>query len=249
MLKHERLFKILSIINEQGFVNNKTLMESLNVSDMTIRRDLDELANEGKIIRIHGGAQSMQKSELSHLEKKEINIEEKKEAAILANSLIDEYDSIFLGPGTTLEFLAEEIKTKNIRILTNSLPIFESLQKLETDYEIYLIGGMYRKRTGAFIGALAEEALSNLKIDKAFIGVNGINNATLYNANIEEGRAHQIILNNASQKIIVADYNKINKDDFYGFYSLNDIDLLVTNPSDAATKLQQENPDIHIITK
>lgn len=132
MLKNERFKKILELIEIEGIITVKDIMNNLKVSDMTVRRDLSELDSLGKLKRIHGGAQSLSRyktEELSHLEKKDININEKKEAAQFAVQFIQKNDTIFLGPGTTIELLAAHIHSPDIRIVTNSLPVFNILSR------------------------------------------------------------------------------------------------------------------------
>lgn len=232
MLKSERLQTILDLIELNGTVTVKDIMDKLSVSDMTVRRDLTELDKLGKLKRVHGGAQSLslyQREELSHLEKKEINIAEKKEAATYAAQFIQENDTVFLGPGTTIELLAASITCSNVRIVTNSLPVFNILQNKEESYEIYLTGGSYRKRTGAFVGSITNDVLKKLKVGKAFISVNGINNDSIMTANVEEGLTQQLVLDNSQERYIVLDHHKFNKEDFYGFYSLNEITGVITD--------------------
>ena len=93
-----------------------------------------------------------------------------------------------------------------------------------------LVGGNYRQRSGAFIGGLANDTLGELKFNKAFVGVNGIHNESMMTANTEEGTSQSVALNNAKEKIVLADKFKINRDDFYQFYNLYDVDRLITNP-------------------
>ena len=107
MLKKERLVKIAHKVNQNGIITIQEIMDELGVSDMTARRDLDELEKSGKLLRVHGGAQSLSFSmdhELSHIEKSSVQIEEKKRIAHKAATLISEGESIFLGPGTTIQF-------------------------------------------------------------------------------------------------------------------------------------------------
>lgn len=108
MLKRERLLTIMEKVNANGFITVTDIMESLRVSDMTARRNLDELARAGKLVRIRGGAQSIsmpQKLERSNTEKLTVQIEAKKEIARYASQLINDGETIFIGPGTTLECL------------------------------------------------------------------------------------------------------------------------------------------------
>lgn len=222
----------MEILNSSGVITVKSIVHRLNVSDMTVRRDLDELAKNGRVIRIHGGAQSLshyKSEELSHIEKQEIHISEKLAVAEAASHFIDEGDSIFLGPGTTIEMIVKFIHVSSLRIVTNSLPVFNLLEEKNGNFDTYLIGGSYRKKTGAFVGNIANEVINKLKVGKAFIGVNGINNNSVFTANIEEGSIQNLVLNNAKNRYIVCDYHKFDKEDFYEFYQLTKVDKVITN--------------------
>ena len=219
MLKKERLLILTEIVNQEGIITVADIVKQLNVSDMTVRRDLDELDKAGKILRIHGGAQSISYAldqELSHTEKQEVQKEEKKAIAKLAASYVEDGDTIFLGPGTTIEILASYLGGKKIRIITNSYPVFENLRQYDTA-DIIMIGGDYRKNTGAFFGPIANDNLKKLKFSKCFISA------------MAEGETQNIALNNSRTKYLLADNKKFNRDDFYNFYNLHDIDHLVTD--------------------
>ncbi|MGO3838565.1 MAG: DeoR/GlpR family DNA-binding transcription regulator [Vagococcus sp.] len=240
MLKSERLSKIIELVNKEGVISATRLIETLNVSDMTIRRDLDELDALGKLVRVHGGAQSINYQkliELSHDEKKEIHINEKINAARKAAQCISEDETIFFGPGTTIETIVDYLEVTNLRVITNSLSVFEKFQNKDKDYEIYLIGGNYRKKTRTFVGSIANEMLKNLKFDKSFIGVNGISETEISTYNIEEGSSQRIALDNSVMKIIVADHYKLDKEDFYQFYGLDDIDRIITDDNISSEQL------------
>ncbi|GBG93665.1 DeoR family transcriptional regulator [Ligilactobacillus salitolerans] len=232
MLKRERLMMIKRLVQEKGIVTVKEMIDRLGVSDMTVRRDLDELAQGGNLVRVHGGAQSIassEENELSHGEKREIHLDEKKQIAKRASQMVQPGDTIYIGPGTTQELIENYLPDNiNIRVVTNSLPIFQAW-KNKGNVDLILVGGTYRKRSETFIGGLTNDTLANLKFNKAFVGVNGIHNESIMTANTEEGIAQTVALNNAHEKIILADQYKINRDDFYQFYNLYDVDCLVTN--------------------
>lgn len=231
MLKKERLLRIIEIIDQRGIVTVNELIDYLDVSDMTIRRDLDELESSGKLLRIHGGAQSLTYSatqELSHNEKTTIQIDEKKEVAKLAAKSIEDNETLFLGPGTTIELLAHELTNRKVRVITNNLPVFDILQQNDT-VDVSLIGGDYRKNTKALVGPIANMMLKKLNFSKAFISSNGVHNEEISTYSIEEGELQQIALNNAHQKYLLIDNFKFNRDDFYVFYNLHDIDYVVTD--------------------
>jgi len=231
MLKKERLFTIVEMVNKKGILTVNEIINQLDVSDMTVRRDLDELEKSGKLLRIHGGAQSLSYTldqELSHTEKATLQIQEKKEIAAAAASLIHEGETIFLGPGTTIELLATHLLNKKIRIITNNYPVFDILAQADGP-EILLIGGDFRKNTGAFVGPITNDNLRRLKFTKAFISSNGVHNEAISTYSTEEGEAQQIALNNSRKKYLLVDNKKFNRDDFYVFYNLHDFDLLITD--------------------
>lgn len=233
-MKRNRLLTILEEVNKHDTVKISDLIQKLNVSDMTVRRDLDELASSGKIIRLHGGAQSVKSGilyEASHVEKRELHIEEKRMIAQMAAAEIQDGETIFIGPGTTLEQLASYITVNHLRVVTNSLPVFERFQKEKPHIELILTGGNFRQRSGAFVGGLTNETIERLKFNRAFVGVNGIRNESIMTADTEEGQTQKTALNNAQVKYILTDHHKLNKDDFYQFYNLYDIDYLITNYS------------------
>lgn len=233
MLKRERLNTILQMVNEKGIVDTAEIIEKLGVSDMTIRRDLDELERNGKLVRIRGGAQLIDYNidyELSHLQKSTVKVHEKMEIARYAASLIQDQETIFLGPGTTIELLASLIAERNIRVVTPSLPAFEAL-KDSFDDRILLIGGAYRSTTGSFVGPLANKVLKNLKFSKAFISCNGIADDEITTSSMAEGELQALACRNAKETYLLADSHKFNREDFYVYYHLYNIDELITDSS------------------
>lgn len=232
MLKSERLKTILQVVKTQKFVTVDELARALKVSDMTIRRDLNELHKANKILRIHGGAQLLSdqtRTEKSYQQKREIHSKEKYEVAKRACNLIHENDSIYVGPGTTLELLVTNLKVKHLRIVTNSLPVFEAAKDSMNDYELIMVGGSYRRISGAFVGALANNELKTMSFSVGFVGVNGINDTSLTTANLEEGQTEGIGLDHSQIKFVVADYTKLDHSDFHQFYDLRNVDGLITN--------------------
>lgn len=232
MLKSERLKTILQVVKTQKFVTVDELARALKVSDMTIRRDLNELHKANKILRIHGGAQLLSdqiRTEKSYQQKREIHSKEKYEVAKRACNLIHENDSIYVGPGTTLELLVANLKVKHLRIVTNSLPVFEAAKDNMNDYDLIMVGGSYRRISGAFVGALANNELKAMSFSVGFVGVNGINDTSLTTANLEEGQTEGIGLDRSQIKFVVADYTKLDHSDFHQFYDLRNVDGLITN--------------------
>ena len=232
MIKAERQDKVRQLLEEQGTVSVKEISDALGVSDMTIRRDLEELASLGEIERVHGGARSAQsrphamlRHEYSHSEKRTKHAEEKLQ--------IEEGSTIFLGTGTTVEQMASMLPAFRLRIVTNSLSVFNLLEARE-DCELCLVGGVYRRRTAAFVGPTAEDTLRALGIDAAFIGANGILDGDVSTSNMEEGRIQQLAFSKADSRYLIADSSKIGKRDFYTFCRLDSLDAVVCEPGIAA---------------
>uniref|UniRef100_UPI003F68E351 DeoR/GlpR family DNA-binding transcription regulator n=1 Tax=Streptococcus pluranimalium TaxID=82348 RepID=UPI003F68E351 len=241
MIKKERLLKILEEVNKKGVININDIVAKLEVSDMTIRRDLAELEKEGKLLRIHGGAQSIESgipTERSNTEKQSLQTVEKEEIACLAASLVHEGETLFIGPGTTLEAFARKLTKRRIRVITNSLPIFDILKDSKS-IDLILLGGEYRPITGAFVGSLTNKSLGNLSFSKAFVSANGIHNNNISTYSENEGLVQQIALEKAMKKYLLLDNSKFNKFDFYDFYTLDNIDYLLT---DTQTTPKQMEP-------
>lgn len=231
MLKVERLDKILEMFNENNVIKISEISKLLDVSEMTVRRDLKILEERGYVTCIYGGAKKKESGifrELSHNEKKYIMVEEKKHIAEVAASLIEENDIVFIGPGTTNEFIYDYLNISYAKIITNSISVFSKFVN-DKRFELILVGGRIRSRTGAFVGSFANEILSKIKVKLAFVGANGISENYITNSNEEEGVCQQIILNNASERYILCDCGKFDKEDFYRFYNLEDVTAIVTD--------------------
>lgn len=243
-MRDKRHKEILHHLDNSNWQTVKYLSEKLKVSEMTIRRDLNELEENNLIVRLHGGAKIapiLPETEMSHENKKMINIELKENIAIkIAKEVLDN-ELIFLGAGTTIELACKYLYSKNLKIVTNSLPVFLNFQHSES-VEVILIGGHFRKRTNSFAGAIADQGLKNIRFSKAFIGVNAIDGKSITNYNQEEGSTQQLALENAQTKYIVADHTKLDKVDFYHFFNLNEADyLIVDDQIDDSTREKYSN--------
>ncbi|MDY4760511.1 DeoR/GlpR family DNA-binding transcription regulator [Streptococcus thoraltensis] len=235
MKKKERHEKILDILKVDGVIKVKDIIAEMNISDMTARRDLDTLANDGLLIRTHGGAQFLNHSneteeghEKTHTEKKVLQTNEKKQVARAASKIIKDGETVFIGPGTTLEHLAVELKNRNIRVITNSLPVFLILHP-SSSVDLILIGGECREITGAFVGSIAVNNLKSLSFSKAFVSANAVFNNSIATYSDVEGDIQKIALDNSVEKILLVDSSKFDGYDFYNFYDLNRMDLIVTD--------------------
>lgn len=253
MIKAERQDRIAELLGERGSASVKDIAAVLDVSDMTIRRDLEEMSARGEIVRLHGGArssvqrkQSMLRHEYSHAEKRRKRAKEKLAVARRAVSLIESDSTVFLGAGTTVEQMASLLPPCRLRIVTNSLSVFNLIESNPL-FDLCLVGGMYRPRTGAFVGPLAEDAISKLGLDIAFIGANGVYGNDISTSNAEEGRFQQLAFDKADARFLVVDSEKVGKRDFFTFYHLSKLDALICEDTISSEALQMMSEFVKVI--
>ena len=209
MLKTERKQLILEELNQHHVVSLEKLVSLLETSESTVRRDLDELEAENKLRRIHGGAElphSLQQEE-SIQEKSVKNLQEKKLLAHKAVSLIKEKDVIFIDAGTTTAFLIKELSNKDITVVTNS--IHHAVQLVEKQIPTVMVGGSVKMTTDASIGGVALNQINQLHFDRAFIGMNGVDENYYTTPDMEEGAVKRAILENAKQTYVLVDASKV----------------------------------------
>ena len=209
MLKTERKQLILEELQEHHVVSLEKLVSLLETSESTVRRDLDELEAENKLRRIHGGAElphSLQQEE-SIQEKSVKNLQEKKLLAHKAVSLIKEKDVIFIDAGTTTAFLIKELSNKDITVVTNS--IHHAVQLVEKQIPTVMVGGSVKMTTDASIGGVALNQINQLHFDRAFIGMNGVDENYYTTPDMEESAVKRAILENAKQTYVLVDASKV----------------------------------------
>lgn len=211
MLAKERLSKITRRVNEQGSATAQELMEYLDASESTIRRDLNALDEAGEIIKVHGGAMSVNTSFKMHddeiADRRIINIEEKKLIAQYAASLIKEDDFVFIDAGTTTEFIIDYITEKNAVYVTNA--VNHACKLSHMGCEVYLVGGRLKSATEAIVGAETLETLSKYNFTIGFWGTNGINKKSGFTTpDREEAGIKRMSFINCKKRYIVSDSSK-----------------------------------------
>ena len=231
-MKEKRIDAILQILEKNNFVTGNELSKELNVAESTVRRDLQNMENMGLLTRIHGGAVKKKNgiiSEISYLQRKEINLQLKIQIAKKAVSLISDNDVFFLGPGTTSEIIMKYLKTKNNIIITNSFNIFSKYSTGGGDKKLVITPGIMRPETGAVVGTFTNDFLGKLHVDIAFSGANCLNKGQVMSSSEDEGTAQATILNNAKKKYILTDHSKFDIKSFFTFFSLKNLDAIITD--------------------
>jgi len=238
----ERKDKILDIIHQKGRVTVDELVQMFEVSGATIRRDLEFLERQGLITRAHGGAISKRRVALEpdYFEEKQRFLKEKKRIAHEAAKLVEEGEVIFLEASTTVLQMANFITDKrSLTVVTNSLEIAQELRRGE-GINLIVIGGTLRKRTNSLIGPLAELSLSQIRFDKAFIGISALEPSLgVTTPTLEEAQTKKEIVKAADQIIALSDRSKFGEQNFAFVMPVEKIDILITD-SGISSELRQE---------
>lgn len=229
---NERHQEILILLDRKKHLSVQKLSETLNVSLVTIRKDLTILENEGYLYRTHGGAskKSRYAFEQSVIEKENINVEQKYKIAQKALSYIKENDFILLASGTTIHYLARIIQDfENLTVLTSSLRVAIELCKKPKINTIQL-GGDVRKSSTSVVGSISESILNQFSCNKLFLGIDGIDiDFGISTSNAAEAHLNNIMIERADKVYILADSSKINKRGFGKICDINKIDVLITD--------------------
>ncbi|WEV38920.1 DeoR/GlpR family DNA-binding transcription regulator [Lactobacillus sp. ESL0731] len=244
-LQEKRLTEINNILSKTGFMTTVDIAKNLQVSPMTIRRDLKRLEEQGKITRIYGGAQSNNQTESTTNEKLKKNIVEKKEIAKLLANEITNNSTIFLGAGTTLLMAVPLLIPKNLTFVTNSLPAFNEINK--SDCRLLLTGGELHRNTEEFLGEKAENIFNGLNLDYALCSTNGISENRVTTSTIPEGNIQNIAIAHSEKSFVVADHTKLDHSDIITFQKLDKFDCLVTDPEIENEKVKKYSKYIKMI--
>lgn len=230
-IERKRIIKNYIQENLQVEVSNLSLM--LNVSEVTIRRDLEKLEEEGYLTRTHGGAVLNQKREYSDLLMEEGNTSNYHEISDVAVQMIADGDIIMLTNGTINRFIAKKLSNKNnITVLTNDITIATELSS-EKSIKTVLLGGDVDARYNAVFGTLTIETLQKFFVSKLFIEIDGITkDLVLTVSSLDMASLIQQASKNASESIILFTADAFSKNSFYRVGDTEQIgDKVITNSS------------------
>lgn len=240
----ERRAQIADLIKQQRTVKNAELMERFGISIETVRRDLDYLEKQGVLRKVYGGAvvSELMNSEPEYASRAKINHLQKEKIAREAARLICPGDAVYMGVGTTVQAMVQYMKNIGpITVFTNALRTAVELSEI-ADCTVILTGGRLRAKELTLSEFPSEENLSHFNLDKAFIGIGGINEEGITDFHIGEARLHRRMLENARQSIALADSGKIGVRAMNNVCSLSEIDLVITDsdaPKQAVASLEQ----------
>ncbi|MFA7107611.1 MAG: DeoR/GlpR family DNA-binding transcription regulator [Sphaerochaetaceae bacterium] len=251
----ERKNNILSFINKNYKASVNELALKFDVTEVTIRRDLLSLEEDGKLIRTHGGAISNRDKAVwqttSIKSRMEKFSENKRKIAKALASKIDNGTSIFLDGGSTALFLTNELKEKkSLLVVTNCPSIAETLAGIN-DNKVILAGGELYSETDLTLGPTCENNLKLYRTDIAVIGVSGILlNEGIFSSIPQECAAKKIMIQNASKVYVIADSSKIERTAFSFIEDFTNIDILFTDDEitkDQIAKLKDKGVSVVVV--
>nr|WP_206172213.1 DeoR/GlpR family DNA-binding transcription regulator [Vagococcus fluvialis] len=229
VLTEERQQSILDLLKEKEIVKTRDLMIKFDVSESTIRRDLQEMEEAGWLRRVHGGAKRIIKleSEPSMVEKSSKNLHEKKIVAKYAASLVLPGEFIYLDAGTTTLEMLPFLKEKKVHVITNSVQ--HASISIDLGLTTTMLGGSIRLTTKAAVSNQTIEQIKTCYFDKAFMGTNGIHENYGYTtADAEEAATKKAAMSQAQHVFILADDSKFNKVNFAKMGNLDEA-IIITN--------------------
>lgn len=229
MLQNERQRKILEQLKIKDAVKVKELAETLRISESTIRRDISELDQMGKLKKVFGGAVSVSGDMIfgptDVASRTLINVAEKDAIARYAASLIQEHDFVFLDAGTTTEKMIDYLVQKNVTYVTNGVTHAKKL--IQRGLSAYIIGGLLRPSTEAAVGTAAVEAIGQYNFSKCFMGANGIDlDRGFTTPDISEAAVKTAVMKQSAEAYVLADHAKFGRISSVTFAALNEARII-----------------------
>lgn len=249
MSPFERQQRILEQLALRSFVRVKDLAASLNVHEMTIRRDLDVLAEQGMVSRIRGGARIAEQAshEVTYQLRASINTDAKARIASAALELIQDGDTVALDASTTVLALAKLLGARSVHTIVTSLDAANVLAAQNLPFTF--VGGTFNPSARSFVGPLATHALSRLHADKAFFSAKGFTvHSGFTDANLLEVECKEYLIRSANMAIALVDHSKFGHQALTTIAGLNETDILITDHMpDVEIREALENADVRLI--
>jgi len=241
MLNEERRRSIVEMLHREGRVLVASLARHFRTSQITIRKDLEVLDNQGLIQRTHGGALPLQSGALldpTLREKEKQHQEEKIRIAMAAAKMVEEGQSVLLDSGTTTTAIARALKDiKKLVVITNAINI--AAEVAGTNIEVILTGGMVRKNSFSLVGPVAEQGLRQLSADILFLGVDGFDTQLgLFTPNLFEAQVNRVMVEISRKTVAVCDSSKFGRRSLCNIMPATAVDHVITDKNIAKQELQ-----------
>ena len=228
----ERHKHILDCLARDGYVRVAEMAKELDVTTVTIRKDLKYLEEKKLLYRTHGSASPVnpQTQEVEVREKEKIHIDEKRRIAMAAAQLIEPDDSIIIASGSTVQMLGDFIQPQgHLTVVTSSLKTAVQLNSMDR-VDVIQLGGNVRKNSLSAVGVYTSQFFEQITCSKLFLGVDGIDlDYGITNSNIEEALLNIKMIEASQRTIIMADSSKFGRRGFGRICNLGRIDVIITD--------------------
>ena len=243
--------EILDIARAERKVVVEDLAARLGVTVQTIRRDLSELADAGKLDRVHGGAIIPSGvTNIGYDERRILNAQAKADIARICAENIPENSSLFLNIGTTTEAVARALlHHRNLTVVTNNMNVANILAANE-GCDVVVAGGVLRRSDGGLVGDLTEQTIARFKVDYAIIGTSALDSdGDLLDFDLQEVRVSRAILGQARKAFLVVDSSKFTRTAPVRIASLSELDAVFTDapfPDDLCQRCDGWGTAVHL---
>jgi DeoR/GlpR family transcriptional regulator of sugar metabolism len=235
-MKSDRQRAVLEILDADGRVDVPSLAETLEVSEITARRDLIELEEAGYLRRVHGGAvrTTGRAFDRPYRVRENQRTASKQAIAAAAVALVNDGDAIALDVGTTVLQMVDQLSAPaNLTIVTANLRtawVVANSRTLRRPFRLIVSGGVVREHELSMVGYSAISHFETMRVDIAFLGVGGISlKAGLTDYNLEDAELKRVLVGSARQVVVLADSTKIGQENFAQIGDLRSVDLLITD--------------------
>jgi DeoR/GlpR family transcriptional regulator of sugar metabolism len=249
----QRQTTILETLRQQGAVSIHELSQTLGVSAMTIRRDLDELERRGLLKRTYGGAVAATSVSFDppFTQRQQIQKSVKQAIAQQAATLIEKGDRLILDSGSTVATLCPYLGDRpDLTVITYSIPVLHGLTR-HADIALICTGGSFDNTINAFVGPLAEQVLENVRVDKAFLGATSISVKDGFsNSHLQNLTLQRLALRCARETYLLADSSKFLRDPFWIVANLEAITGIITDrsvPPESVNRLIQNGIQVQVV--
>ena len=230
MVVEERRTQLLEMVRMRGFASLPDLANELQVSESTIRRDLEHLEEVGSAKRTHGGVfYTGEAPEFPHFrDRQEAQWDKKRAIARRAAELIEDGDTLLLDGGSTTYEVARLLVGRPLQVVTNSMPV-ANLFASSADGDLVLIGGNVHLRTGVTMGPYANAMLADLNVRRTLISVAAVGDRGFYNSNILQVETQRAMIDASDESIVVADSTKFGHSSLARVCDLGDVNKVVVD--------------------
>jgi DeoR family transcriptional regulator of aga operon len=240
-----RRAQVLETVRRRRFVSVTDLSAAFNVSEVTIRNDLDLLAEGGQLERVHGGAihRATASLEATYEQARDSHVQEKQSIGAAAAALVESGQTVLLDTGATVSAVATALAARSglhdVTVFTNGLQIALELERAIPQFTVMVTGGSLRRQQHALVNPFGTTILEQIHGHIAFLECEGIDaQAGVTNVNLAEAEIKRMLLNTARRRVVVADGSKVGEVSLVHLYGLDEIDMLITDSTADPTAVE-----------